>query len=267
MMYTFGLFLAILIGVVLGLVGGGGSILTVPLVHYLFGTSMLLATSYSLFVVAVSSGIGVFKKRKSGTIDYRNGLVFVIPSMIVAFFIRKTIMPEFPSEFNLGGYDLTRDTVISILLIVVMLFVAIKSFTSKKAPSENKTSTVIIVLFGILTGVLSGFIGAGGGFIIVPILLRMGHDMKKAVGTSMYIICIQSTVALSGDFFNEEIMHGKESIDWTLLFSLTLLTIVGVFIGTYLQKYLTGKYLRKIFSIVLIVVALGMSLELIRGIT
>ena len=262
-MYIVGLLLSLFIGVVLGLVGGGGSILTVPLVHYVFGETMLLATTYSLFIVAVSSGFGVLQRLKSNSIDFKIGLIFAIPSMLTAFTIRLFVMPQFPLTFAISDLELSRDFVISILLVIVMFYTAIKTLIGqKKVATTTSISTIAILLFGVLTGFLSGFIGAGGGFIIVPILLRLGLTMKKAVGTSMLIISIQSFVALTGDFFNPEVYEG-DGINISLLLALTGITIVGVFIGTYLQKSLSGKMLRKVFSLLLIVVALGISVEFI----
>lgn len=259
-MYITGLILSLFIGAVLGLVGGGGSILTVPLVHYVFGESMLLATTYSLFIVAVSSGFGVLQRLKSDSIDFKKGIIFAIPSMLTAFSIRLFVMPQFPLSFAIKDFELSRDVLISFLLIIVMFYTAINTLIGSKRNVTTSVSKITIVLFGILTGLLSGFIGAGGGFIIVPILLRLGMTMKKAVGTSMLIISIQSFVALIGDFFNPEVFEGN-GINWILLITLTVITIAGVFIGTYLQKFLSGKFLRKVFSFLLIVVAAGIALE------
>jgi len=262
-LYLIGLILSIVIGVVLGLVGGGGSILTVPLVNIFFGTSMMLATTYSLFVVTVASAVGVFRNRNSGNIDFKQGLIFVVPSMLVAFFIRKTIMPNFPDDIVFWSIFVSRTMAISVMLIVVILLVAIKSFFFKGKPSKEVTPLVVIIFFGFLTGTLSGFIGAGGGFIIVPILLRMGLGMKKAVGTSMLIISVQSFVALAGDSRNPEVLS---AIDWPLLLTLTVMTIGGVLIGTQLQKKFTGELLRLAFNILLILVAIGLIVKLFLGI-
>ena len=261
-MYILGLFLALLIGVVLGLVGGGGSILTVPLVHYFFDESLLIATSYSLFIVAVASGVGVLQRLKSDVIDFKNGVVFVIPSMITAFVIRAFVMPMFPLNFAMSDWQLSRDTLISILLIVVMLFTAFRTLYRKDRIPPERIALPTIVFFGIITGSLSGFIGAGGGFIIVPILLRLGLEMKRAIGTSMFIICVQSFVALGGDFLNDEI-DIQHAINWNVLGILTLVTMSGVFVGSYLQNIFTGKVLRKVFSGLLILVAFGITLEFI----
>lgn len=257
-----GLILSLLIGVVLGLVGGGGSILTVPLVHYFFGESLFLATTYSLFVVAVAASMGVVMRLGKGQVDYYGGLVFVVPSMITAFLIRRYVMDLFPIAFSMGDFELSRDLFITILLLLVMFYTAFKTLFSTTAQEGAPVGIVYVLLFGVLTGLLSGFIGAGGGFIIVPILLRMGLDMKKAVGTSMFIVAIQSAVALAGDFMGKNLQH-ENTIDWPLLGWITGVTVVGVLIGGYLQKYFTGKRLRQLFGYLLIFVAIGMLAQMI----
>jgi|TARA_B110000027_G_scaffold51558_1_gene56301 uncharacterized membrane protein YfcA len=259
-MYAIGLVISLIIGIVLGLVGGGGSILTVPLVHFFFGTSIFLATTYSLFVVAVAASVGVSTRIKKNQIDFRGGVMFVIPSMITAFLIRRYVMAMFPITFSLGDFDLSRDFFITILLIVVMLFTGFRTMFSTRKASPGQTTGYVVIAFGILTGVLSGFIGAGGGFIIVPILLRMGLDMKKAVGTSMFIISIQSAVALLGDFLGDSI-EAEGSIDWQILLLITLMTVIGTLFGGYLQRFFSGKMLRNLFSMLLVIVAVGMSIQ------
>ncbi|XOV69336.1 MAG: sulfite exporter TauE/SafE family protein [Fluviicola sp.] len=259
-MYLLGLLLSLIIGIVLGLVGGGGSILTVPLVHYVFKESLFLATTYSLFVVAIASAIGVVTRIPKKQIDFRGGIVFVIPSMITAFVIRRYVMHLFPISFSLGGFELSRDVAISVLLIIVMLYTAFRTMFSSKPQSGGSVGAPIVVLFGVFTGLLSGFIGAGGGFIIVPILLRMGLEMKKAVGTSMFIIAIQSAVALIGDFSGKA-LQADDPIDWQLLSLITLITVLGVVAGGFLQKYFSGGMLRQVFSYVLIAVSFGMIIQ------
>lgn len=259
-MIFLGAFISLLIGVVLGLVGGGGSILTVPLVHYLFGTSMLLATTYSLIVVSVASGVGTLQRLKSRQVDFKQGLIFLIPSMSIAFLIRRFILPAIPQSFGLFDVQMSLEIIIALLLVAVMLFTAFKTLFSRREPSTDTPSIPIVVLYGLLTGLLSGFIGAGGGFIIVPILMRLGMDIRKAVGTSMFIISIQSAIALSGDIFNPQIAQDG-GIDWGIVSLITLLTVIGVFLGTYLQRHFSGKLLRQLFSYLLIAVALGVLLQ------
>ncbi len=259
-MYILGLLLSLFIGLILGLVGGGGSILTVPLVHYVFGETMLLATSYSLFVVALSATFGSIQRIKNKEVDFEKALIFVVPSMLTAVAIRLWIMPIIPKDFNVAGIELHRASIITILLIIVMLYTAIRTLLNKKPPKPDPVSRQTIILFGVLTGILSGFIGAGGGFIIVPILMGMGLDMKKAVATSMFIIAIQSGLAMLGDLFNPEIL--KIGINWPLLLIITLVTILGVFLGNLYQKKVSTTWLKKAFSLLLLFVAFGLTLKL-----
>ncbi|MBL1281350.1 MAG: sulfite exporter TauE/SafE family protein [Fluviicola sp.] len=255
-MYIVGLIISLAIGIVLGLVGGGGSILTVPLVHHVFGESMLIATTYSLFVVAVSASFGSIQRIKSKEVDFQKAVVFVLPSMLTAVAVRLWIIPLIPVEFTLFGATTSRASIITILLIAVMTYIGLRTLFYNKPPRPDKVSSSTIVVFGILTGLLSGFIGAGGGFIIVPILLGMGLDMKKAVATSMFIIAIQSSIALIGDFFNPEIL--EIGINWSLLLSITGVTVLGVFLGNVFQKKVSTLWLKKAFSILLLLVAAGL---------
>lgn len=253
-MYWLGLFLAFIIGNILGLVGGGGSILTVPLISFFFHESLLLATTYSLFIVGISSGIGVLQRINKAEIDFKKGILFVIPSMFTAFAIRLWLMPLFPIRFNVSDWAISRDLVIGILLIAVMIFTGLKTWKKHEdIVPKQEVRRLEVVLYGVLTGMLSGFIGAGGGFIIVPILMRMGLEMRKAVGTSLFIITIQSFVALGGDFFNPEIING--GIDWQLLFMISIVCMFGVLSGSYLQPRFSTKLLRRLFSLLLLVVS------------
>ena len=149
--------------------------------------------------------------------------------------IRGWVIPLLPDEFLIRNSTIEADIIIAILLMLVMFYTAIRTLTSRREPSTEDPAFMVVALFGVLTGTLSGLIGAGGGFIIVPILLRLGLPMKKAVGTSMFIITIQSMVALIGDIFNPKIIEAG-GINWTLLSIITILTVGGVLIGNYLQK-------------------------------
>ncbi len=255
-MYVLGLFLSWVIGVILGLVGGGGAILTIPLVVYLFGQSTDTATTYSLVIVTFSSLVGVIQRFGTKQISYKEALLFVFPSMTLAFLIRRYRKLVIPHEFELFGINLTRDFVIDVLLVVVMLIVAYRMLISFRELEQKirPISTGRIMFLGLITGGLSGFLGAGGGFIIVPILLGLGLETKRAIGTSLFIITIQSAIALLGDLSVtsvEELM----ALDWELVFTLTFLSIAGVFIGTLLQRRISGRKLRMLFAGLLVVLA------------
>jgi len=255
-MLYLGLIFSLLIGVILGLVGGGGAILTIPLVVYFFGESTDSATTYSLIIVTVSAIIGILQRFNTKQISYKEALIFVFPSMTLAFFIRyfrKTLIPDF---FELGGMELTRDFVIDCFLVVVIIIVAYRMFRPIRETYVQKPYSVVkIMSLGLITGALSGFLGAGGGFIIVPILVGMGLEIKRAVGTSLFIIAIQSSIALLGDLFSipeAELL----AFNWGLVGILTVCSIVGVFIGGLLQKRVSGKNLRVIFASMLVAMSI-----------
>jgi len=259
-MYVLGLFLALLIGLVLGLVGGGGSILTVPLVQYCFDVPTYEATTYSLLIVTFAALFGVLQRLNQQLFAMREAIIFVIPSMIIAFLIR---LLEIPEVIAVWGRMFSRDELITIILIVVMVYIAFNMLRPKpniETLKAIKPAVGKIILMGLITGVLSGFLGAGGGFIIVPILVGMGLEMKKSIATSMLIVSIQSAVALSGDYISK-ISEGGLNIDYSLVFWLSLLTIFGVFVGTRFQRKVTGLFLRRFFAGVLILVAIGIVLD------
>lgn len=253
-MHIIGFLLTIVIGVVLGLVGGGGSILTLPVVHYFFDISMAQASMYSLFIVGMSASIGVLKRIKTRDFEVKEAIIFVIPSTLVAFSIRLWVMPIVPNTIHFFGFNTSKDNLMSLLLIIVMLITSLRMIIKSDVTTEIKPANVIqITGYGAFTGLLAGIIGAGGGFIIVPALTKLGLSMRKAIGTSMLIITIQSLGALIGDFLNKHISN--EPLNIQLVLILTSLTIIGVFIGTYLQHFFTGKILRKVFSYTLIAVS------------
>lgn len=259
-MFYIGLFLALLVGIILGLIGGGGSILTLPLIEHFFGISTYDATTYSLFIVTLSSIFGVVQRLGKDLINYKVGLLFLIPSTLVAFSIRLLSLPD---TISLFGISFGRDVMISILLSIVMLFVAFRMFVSKEQELDNKEKAVTfgrILFMGTLTGFLSGFLGAGGGFIIVPILLAMGITIKRAVATSMFIIVIQSGFALLGDYLNQ-IESGGMNVDFKIIGILTVLMILGVFIGTKLQQFISGGALKKMFASILLLVAISILID------
>lgn len=253
-MVFIGYLLSILIGLILGLIGGGGAILTVPLVSFFFGVTTVEATTYSLIVVSLASLVGVWKRRGQGLLDLKDSFLFLIPSMLTALLIRSFVVHQLPKSFTFYSIELLTDGLMKILLGVVMTIVAISMLRPMKIRPNKKGTTPIfrILILGIVTGFLSGMLGAGGGFIIVPILMTLGYDMRKAVANSMFIIVIQSTLSLTGDFLAnwEEI-----TVDWPLAMLLSGLTIIGVLIGTHFQNRITGKRLRLLFSSILFSVA------------
>lgn len=239
---------SIIIGISLGLIGGGGSILTVPVLVYLFRIEPIVATAYSLFIVGSSSLIGAFPKYRQGNINVRTAIIFGIPSIIAVYATRKWIVPSIPTiVFQLGDLVFTKSLLLMLLFAVLMV---IASFSMIRA-SNNKESDIeteqifnypLIFVEGILVGILTGLVGAGGGFLIIPALVMLSKlPMKQAVGTSLVIIAAKSLIGFTGDL-------QTQVIDWKLLLTVTLLAIIGIFIGDYLSKKVDGSNLKKAFG-------------------
>lgn len=249
-MEIFGYFSAILIGVSLGLIGGGGSILTVPVLVYLFNVEPMLATAYSLFIVGLSSLIGAFPKYKQDLISVKTAVVFGIPSLIAVFATRKLIVPAIPNEiFTIGTFVVTKAILMMILFAVLMVAASVSMIREKKGESQDEEQDQVfnyplIILEGIVVGVLTGLVGAGGGFLIIPALVMLSKlPMKKAVGTSLLIIAAKSLIGFTGD-----VSENGSTMDWTLLISVTALAIVGIFAGNLLSKKVDGNKLKKGFG-------------------
>lgn len=238
---------AIIIGITLGLIGGGGSILTVPVLVYLLGIDALLATSYSLFIVGTSSLVGAVKTARKGLVDYKTATIFGIPAIITVYLTRAYLVPAIPAEVMQFGDFVVTDRIAIMLLFAVMMILAAFSMIrpskkKKEREEEQKFNYPIILLEGVGVGLLTGLVGAGGGFLIIPALVILSKlPMKMAVGTSLAIIAAKSLIGFTGDLSNFV-------IDWNFLGIFTALSIVGIFIGTYLSKFIPGEKLKPAFG-------------------
>lgn len=240
---------SLVIGISLGLIGGGGSILTVPVLVYLFRVQPVLATAYSLFIVGSTSFIGSFPKYKGGEINLKTAIIFGIPSIAAVFATRAFIVPSIPDKlFSIGDLAVTKALLMMLLFAVLMVFASVSMIRTKNKRTEEKDETVqkfnypLILVEGIVVGVLTGIVGAGGGFLIIPALVLLSKlPMKQAVGTSLLIIAAKSLIGFTGD-------PGKDAMDWTLLLSVTGLAIAGIFIGNAISKKLSAEGLKKGFG-------------------
>ncbi|MHA7842470.1 MAG: sulfite exporter TauE/SafE family protein [Winogradskyella sp.] len=238
---------ALFIGIVLGLIGGGGSILTVPILVYLLLVNPVTATAYSLFVVGVSSLVGAVRNIQKGLVDFRTAIVFAIPAFIAVYTTRKYLVPAIPDElFSVGDFMVTKNIGIMLFFAIVMLIASVSMIRNKREDKEE-TSEVsynypLIIIEGILVGVITGIVGAGGGFLIIPALVLLAKlPMKKAVATSLLIIAIKSLIGFIGDVENLD-------IDWSFLLIFTSISVVGIFLGIYLSNFIEGKKLKKGFG-------------------
>jgi len=241
-----GYFAAILIGLVLGIMGGGGSILAVPVLVYLFGFQPVISTSYSLFIVGFTAFIGAWNYYRNKEIDFKAALYFGFPSMVSVFFTRKIILPSLPEFIPFFGmFEINKQTAIMVLFSILMVISAVSMIRKKKYfSSENgeKPDPLIIILAGAGEGLLTGLVGAGGGFLIIPALVVLtGIDMKKAVGTSLLIIAVKSVIGFFGDF-------GHIVIDPLFLAVFSALTAAGIIIGIYSASKISGEKLKPAFG-------------------
>jgi len=239
---------AILFGISLGLIGGGGSILTVPVLVYILGVNPVLATAYSLFVVGSTSLVGAATYMKKGLVNYKTALVFAIPSFIAVFLTRKFLVPALPDPlFTLGEAIITKNIGIMVFFALIMLAASYSMITAKKCVDCDEDEPVVfnfpmIALEGSVVGVITGIVGAGGGFLIIPALVLLAKlPMKMAVGTSLLIIAAKSLIGFLGDL-------STQTIDWQLLLIFTALSIVGIFIGSALSKKINEKVLKTGFG-------------------
>ncbi|MCW8981314.1 sulfite exporter TauE/SafE family protein [Altibacter sp.] len=251
---------ALFIGVVLGLIGGGGSILTVPIFVYLLYINPVTATAYSLFVVGLSALVGAFQNMKKGLVDFKTAIVFSIPAFIAVYITRKFIVPAIPQTlFTVGDHVITKNVGIMVFFAIIMLLAAISMIRSNGKEGVETTKVQfnypLIVIEGLGVGLLTGVVGAGGGFLIIPALVLLAKlPMKKAVATSLLIIAIKSLIGFIGDIENLD-------IDWTFLLSFSALSIGGIFVGIWLNNFIDGKKLKKGFGWFVLLMALYIILK------
>ncbi|MGA0559694.1 sulfite exporter TauE/SafE family protein [Larkinella sp. VNQ87] len=243
-----GFLASILIGVVLGLVGGGGSILTLPVLVYLLGINPAISTTYSLFVVGTTSLVGTARYLRQGLINYPAALAFSLPSFGAVYLTRTYLVPALPDPvFATSVFSLSKNVTIMVVFGLVMLAASgalirdplPDSDVSGKPPRLNPQ---LLALEGVLVGVLTGFVGAGGGFLIIPSLVMLARlPVKMAVGTSLLIIAANSLIGfLSG--------LSQVAIDWRFLLEFTALAVVGILFGSYLARFISGQKLKKAFG-------------------
>lgn len=239
---------SVLIGISLGLIGGGGSILTVPVLVYLFGMDAFLATEYSLFIVGVSSTVGSISYFKNGLVNFKIALIFGVPSVISIFLTRTYLLPLIPEQLlTIKDFTITKNIFLLLVFAVLMIFASYKMITSKTSAeiSENSSAQSNIALAvgqGTIVGILTGLVGAGGGFMIIPALVNLLKlPMKTAIGTSLVIIALNSLIGFSSSMTNV-------NIEWALLLSIAAIAIAGIIIGSQLSKKIDGKKLKPAFG-------------------
>ncbi len=255
---TLGFVSAFAMGMSLGLIGGGGSILSVPILVYLFGVGPVLATAYSLFVVGLTSLIGSLSHIKQGNIEFKIGVIFAIPSFIGVFLTRKYIVPAIPDRlFALADFVVSKDTAIMVFFSIIMLMAAfsmirkLEDDTNVQGIQKQKRNYALILIEGLAVGSITGLVGAGGGFLIIPALVVMAKlPMKQAVGTSLLIIAAKSLLGFLGD------VSAQAVIDWIFLLKFSAIAMGGVLFGSYSSKFVSNEKLKAAFGWLVLVMGL-----------
>ncbi|GIM49187.1 sulfite exporter TauE/SafE family protein [Capnocytophaga stomatis] len=242
--------LATLIGISLGLVGSGGSILTLPILVYLMGVEPILATAYSLFIVGVTSLVGGIKNAFLKRVDFKSVFIFGVPSVLAVYFSRAFLLPLIPDVlFRIDSLVFTKSMGLMVLFAVVMILASVSMLRPRKKYQQEEETEIrykylMILLEGITVGVLTGLVGAGGGFLVIPALVLLAKmPIKLAVGTSLFIIAIKSILGFIGDLQNY-----SEIIDWELLMIFSVLSVLGIFVGIFLSGKIDGTRLKSIFG-------------------
>lgn len=250
---------ALLMGMVLGLIGSGGSILTVPILVYLFGIDAVTATGLSLFVVGITAAVGAASHHRLGNIEWPAVLAFGISSILSVLITRRWIMPALPDPIlHAGGLVVSKETAILVLFAVLMLVVAWSMIGRPpdiviRRRADGSFNYPPLLLAGVVVGLLTGLLGAGGGFMIIPALVLLaGLPVRKAVGSSLVIIACNAMIGFVGDPHAHLADHGR------LLLVVTLLAIAGIHIGSRLSQRVSNAHLRPAFGVV--VLAMGISI-------
>ena len=287
-----GVALAVVVGTIMGLAGAGGSILTVPILVYVVGVDAVTATAYSLFVVGVTSVVGAASYWRNDLVNVRAAVAFSIPSLLVVYCTRRWLVPAIPQQLGtVAGIEVSKEMFILVLFAVIMGLSALSMIVRPRyavavigapaaiagsdsatreaprprtAPADSpqvKVSIPLIALEGAVIGVLTGVVGAGGGFAIVPALAVFARlPMRVAVGTSLTIIAAKSLFGFLGDLAVES------NFDWGLLLAFTALAVVGILLGSRLGRLVPGTRLRPAFGWFVLLAAAGILLrELVLG--
>lgn len=247
MLEIIGYIASVLIGISLGLIGSGGSILTVPVLVYLFGVDAVAATGYSLFIVGFTAAVGSRDYFVKGLVNLKTAIIFGFPSIVAVFITRAFIVPAIPNVIiNFGDVVVTKSMLLLLLFAILMLISAYSMIKKTNGVQDHKGPQVfnypVIFLEGAIVGIVTGLVGAGGGFLIIPALVLLSKlPMKEAVGTSLVIIAAKSLIGFMGE-------ASETTVDWMLIFKVSIFALLGIFIGLYLSKKIDSSRLKPIFG-------------------
>lgn len=249
-MEIIGLILTIFIGLLVGLFGGGGSILTVPVLVYLFAIPATLSTTYSLALVSITSLIAATPHVLQKKLSFKKILQLGIPSMLSLYTVRAYILPSIPATFTLLGFEVEKNLFMMLFFSVLMLTSGLFMIKQKKNNPDCfdcPYNHFVLMIAGLIEGIITGIVGAGGGFIIVPVLMIFGKlSLKQAVANSLFIIGVKSFIGFLGS-------HDIVELDFYFLAKILVIALVGMYFGIRLNKKLDAKQLKPIFGYFVVV--------------
>lgn len=265
-MEMYGYIAAIFMGLSLGLIGGGGSILTVPILVYLFAINPVMATAYSLFIVGLTALVGGLVYLRKGAVDIKTGFIFAVPSFIGVYLTRAFVVPSLPDPvFSFASWTMPKPLLIMLVFAVLMVVASLSMIRSKNTePSKAALSAwqrvALISLEGFVVGGVTGFVGAGGGFLIIPALvILVGMPMRIAVGTSLFIIAAKSLIGFLGD------IQRHIQVDWQLLLTISGIAIGGLILGLLFSKKVSEKALKKGFGFFVLAMGTFILIDQLKG--
>lgn len=257
---------AVVTGLILGLLGGGGALLSIPVLVYMFRLPASIATGYSLFLIGITAMGGALENIRKQLIDYKAALYYGVPSALSVYSVRRFLIPALPTTFfTVNNFTLDKDHFILFLLVLVMLIAGYKMIKHTAPASDEHAGEAIdiprLATYAILIGAFLGLVGAGGGFLMIPALVLFAHlPMRKAVGTSLLLVSLNSFIGFLGD------VHSNSAMDWTFLFAFSSCSIAGVLTGTYLHRFIHGDVMKKYFGWFIVILAMLMIVkEISRG--
>ncbi|MES2566095.1 MAG: sulfite exporter TauE/SafE family protein [Bacteroidota bacterium] len=247
-----GLIAFLIIGIILGLIGGGGSLLGVPVLVYVMCIEADLATTYSLFIVGITALVGAASYLRKGEVSAEAILNFALASIGTVFCMRKFVMPGIPLQFDFYGHVIHKHTLIMVVFAILILAASYSMIISRKPNRINDVKwnefartplgIPFVFVLGILVGIITGFVGAGGGFIIVPVLMIFIRlNFKKAIGTSLCIVALNSIIGFAGSI-------GNQNLDWRFLLIISSFCGIGILLGSLLSNKISAKKLKPAFG-------------------
>ncbi|WNJ19335.1 sulfite exporter TauE/SafE family protein [Pontibacter sp. G13] len=244
------------IGIVMGLMGSGGSMM-LPVLAYLFAKDANLTSAYSIFVIGLTSIIGTFGKVREDIIPYKVTFAFLIPALLSTWFARWALVPMVPEHLlEIGDFVLVKKQGLLILFAVILVFSGLSMITGfadkLKERSQAHFSWPSLIISAIVIGLLSGMLGTGGGFMIVPaLIMTAGLEIKEAAAGALVIVAVKSLV---GFFAGDAITMGDQ-IEWNFLAKVAGVMITGILLGNWLSNHLPAERIKRGFAYITLALA------------